>query len=88
MPVLLLAGCGGASRPAPAPETADMAACREEARAAAAVTSDLARRQNINNSSYTDRLRVEQSEAEARAYNDCLRRRGVLRGGGVERVRN
>jgi hypothetical protein len=34
-----------------------------------------------------ERLRRIRAEAESTAYTDCLRRRGLARGGGVEPVR-
>lgn len=86
---LLLAACGSAPRTAQAPaqpENPEVAACREEARASASVR-DVARQANPNNVNQSDRLRQMQADAEARAVNDCLRRRGVIRGGGVEPVR-
>jgi hypothetical protein len=34
-----------------------------------------------------DRVNALRTEAEARAFDQCLRQRGIRRGGGVERVR-
>ncbi|MGG5811547.1 phosphoribosylamine--glycine ligase [Falsiroseomonas sp. CW058] len=84
--LLAAAGCG-ARQPA-APATAEdpaVAACRDEARDSPAVR-DLGRRMLIGDISQTERVRAEQRAAEARAFNDCLRRRGLARGGGVEQV--
>ena len=85
--LLLLGACGGSPAPAPAPaESAEMATCREEARNASSV-ADFARQMNPSNPTQMDRIQAQRDEAESRAYRDCLRRRGVTRGGGVEPVR-
>lgn len=88
LPALLLAACGAprTARPAPEPERPEIAECRREARDSGAMR-DLGRQLNPSNPANMDRLRAEAAEAERRAFNDCLRRRGVLRGGGVEPVR-
>jgi hypothetical protein len=84
---LALAGCGGSAARAPAePENPAVAACRAEARAAAD-TRDLAREQNPSNLYHTEQLRLRRQEAENRAFGECLRLRGLTRGGGVEAVR-
>jgi outer membrane biogenesis lipoprotein LolB len=85
--LLLLAGCA-ARTPAPtaAPQTAAEAECRQEARNSPAVR-DLARRMVIGIQAQMDRVQEEQRIAESQAYTDCLRRRGLSRGGGVEPVR-
>ncbi|HEV7265828.1 MAG TPA: phosphoribosylamine--glycine ligase [Falsiroseomonas sp.] len=90
LPALLLLGaCGGATTArAPAlPETPDVAACREEARAAGFSNQEIARRQNFTDVNQMARIARLQEEAEQRAFRDCLRRRGLVRGGGVEPVR-
>ncbi|WP_372616798.1 phosphoribosylamine--glycine ligase [Falsiroseomonas sp.] len=91
LPALLLLGaCGGggaATARAPAqPETPEVAACREEARASIS-SRDIARRQNFTDVNQMARIARMQEEAEQRAFRDCLRRRGVMRGGGVEPIR-
>lgn len=88
LPLLLaLAACGGTSAPAPrAGEDPQVAECREEARQSPPVR-DLGRQMNFNNPTQMDRLREEQRAAEARVFQDCLRRRGLSRGGGVEPLR-
>ncbi len=87
LPLLALAACG---TPAPAPEARAMSAmeaeCRAEARASVPAR-ELGRASNFSNYTYTDQLRVAQQDAENRATMDCLRRRGAIRGGGVEPVR-
>lgn len=85
--LLLLAACGGGQPRAPATaESPVVAACRQEARNSVDVRA-FARQQNPNNPTQTDRLVQLASEAEGRALNDCLRRNGLVRGGGVEAVR-
>lgn len=91
--LLALAGCGGrAAAPAPAPalpggpDAQQAAECRAEARRSPAVRA-LEAQLNPANLTNVDRVRAEQREAESRAYVDCLRRRGLARGGGVEPVR-
>lgn len=86
--LLLLAACGGgtASRAPAQPENPEFAACREEARSSAQV-ADIGRQMNLSNPTQMDRIAQAQAEAEQRAYRDCLRRRGLVRGGGVEPVR-
>lgn len=60
--------------------------CRAEAENAPSVV-DAGRRALIGNVAQQDRLSAERQDAVARAYQDCLRRRGLIRGGGVEPVR-
>ena len=60
--------------------------CRAEAENDPSVV-DNSRRVLIGNLTQQDRLAAERQDALARAYQDCLRRRGLLRGGGVEPVR-
>lgn len=68
------------------PDDAAHRECRAEAENAPAVV-DTGRRVLIGNVTQQDRLAAERQDALARAYQDCLRRRGLLRGGGVEPVR-
>lgn len=85
--LLALAACGGRpAAPAAQAEGPAQAECREEARQSPA-TRDLYRRMVIGQWAQQERIEQEQREAESRAYADCLRRRGALRGGGVEPVR-
>ena len=85
--LLLLAACGGGqSRPPATAESPVVTACRQEARNSVDVRA-LARQQNTYNPTQTDRLVQLAAEAEGRAFNDCLRRNGLVRGGGVEAVR-
>ena len=60
--------------------------CRSEAENAPAAV-DAGRRALIGNVPQQDRLAAERQDAVARAYQDCLRRRGLIRGGGVEPIR-
>jgi hypothetical protein len=82
----LLAACSRSPATPAAPENPELALCREEAR-----NIPLSRELRVRMLSATMAARAEiereQAEAESRAFNDCLRRRGVLRGGGVEPVR-
>ena len=88
MPLLLLASCARApTPPAPSgPDSPEVAACRAEARNSPEVRN-LGRQVNMNNPTQEARVTALRDEAEGRAFNDCLRRRGLSRGGGVERVR-
>ena len=81
--MLVLAGC--AARPsAPAvPDSPEVAACRIEARENPQRRLLLQRRVT-GNAPQIDRM-VE--EAEQSALSECLRRRGGIEEGGVERVR-
>jgi hypothetical protein len=87
---LLLGAC--ASR-APAPPPGEPAIdpviaqeCREEARRSSAAR-EAWRTQTPNNRFQTDIVNQRVADAEGQIFADCLRRRGVTRGGGVERVR-
>jgi hypothetical protein len=87
---LLLGAC--ASR-APAPPPGEPAIdpvvaqeCRLEARRSPAAR-DAWRTQTPNNPFQTDITNQRVSDAEGAVFAECLRRRGVTRGGGVERVR-
>ncbi len=86
--LLPLAACGGTTRPVPmaGPQGPEAAACRSEAEASTPARN-LGRQQNFDNPNLMDRLAREREQAVLRAYNDCLRRRGLVRGGGVEAVR-
>jgi hypothetical protein len=81
-----LAACGSTPRAPAEPENPVVTACRAEARGTAGAL-DFGREQNVANANHMDQLRQRRADAEARAMNDCLRARGLLRGGGVERVR-
>jgi len=87
---LLLAACGGTPRPAAEPESAELAACRAEARndprfAALGATALPGNRANET------RIAEERRRLEADLVSACLRARGAAggaaRGGGVEAVR-
>ncbi len=82
--ILLLAGCGG--RAAPMAEAPAQAECRAEARQAPSVAAE-SRRVVIGLPSSEERFAQSRQEAENRAFTDCLRRRGLVRGGGVEPLR-
>ncbi|WP_237217182.1 phosphoribosylamine--glycine ligase [Falsiroseomonas oryziterrae] len=85
--LLLLAACGGApARQAAPTEDPAVAECRAEASRSDTVR-EAWRAANLSSSGEQERTRARVADAEARALNDCLRRRGVIRGGGVERVR-
>ncbi|WP_439595428.1 phosphoribosylamine--glycine ligase [Falsiroseomonas sp.] len=86
--ILLLAGCGGRGSPEPTASVTSpaQAECRAEAQRAPAV-ADQSRRVVIG-LPYSEELASQaRQEAESRAYTDCLRRRGLVRGGGVEPLR-
>jgi len=87
--VLLLAACASRTPPPdptePAIDPVVSRECREEARASSAAR-DAWRTQNVNNPYYTDVVNRRVADAEGQVFADCLRRRGVTRGGGVERV--
>ncbi len=82
---LLLAACSGSPATPARPLTPEETACRQEANDAQIAVD--AHRANPTNLTYTDRLNAEAEAAREAAYRDCLARRGVRRGGGVERVR-
>jgi hypothetical protein len=90
LPALLLAGCGRTPEErrvaAELPGDPVVAECREEARRSPAVRG-VWREMNTLNRTQQDRLTAMAVEAESSAFDACLRRRGVIRGGGVERVR-
>jgi hypothetical protein len=87
--LLLLAACARAPQTAATPqppENPEVAACRAEARGSGQ-TRDAGRQVNFSNPNQMDRVRQMEADAESRAFNDCLRRRGLVRGGGVEPLR-
>ena len=90
LPALLLAGCGATPVErrvaAEIPNKPVVAESRAEARRAPEVR-DVWRQMNTINRSQQDRLTAMAIDAESNAFDACLRRRGVIRGGGVERVR-
>ena len=83
--LLVLAGCGGTAGPI-AGDTPAQAECRAEARQAPSVL-EFNRRVVIGNVTSEENMRQARQEAEGRAFVDCLRRRGLTRGGGVEALR-
>ncbi|WP_203071736.1 hypothetical protein [Falsiroseomonas ponticola] len=87
LPLLLAGLLGACAGAAPRePETPVMAECRAEAErtpGAQAIYSRI----NTQNPNNVDRLEREREVQVNRAYADCLARRGVRRGGGVEPVR-
>jgi hypothetical protein len=60
--------------------------CRAEAERSPAVTG-IGRQAVLGNPAQNERVAIQRQEAVARAYQDCLRSRGLIRGGGVEPVR-
>ena len=68
------------------PDDAAHRECRAEAENAPTVM-EFGRRVLPGNVAQQERLSAERQDALARAYQDCLRRRGLVRGGGVEPVR-
>jgi hypothetical protein len=89
MAALLLSACGGGAQPpraAAEPESPAVAACRDEARRSTQV-ANIGREQNISDPTQMQRIAQRQQEAETRAFRECLRLRGLSRGGGVEAVR-
>jgi len=82
----LLAACSRTPAAPAAPENPEVAVCREEARNIP-VSRDLRARLLTTHMAGRGEIEREQAEAENRAFTDCLRRRGVIRGGGVEPVR-
>ena len=68
------------------PDDAAHRECRAEAENAPAVV-EISRRVLIGNVAQQERIAAEREAVLARAYQDCLRRRGLVRGGGVEPVR-
>ena len=82
----LLAACGAPPRAPAEPEPAGFAECRAEGQRAADAV-DLGRQAMPGNATQTDRLAAERNAVAQRGFEDCLRRRGLTRGGGVEAVR-
>jgi hypothetical protein len=83
--LLFLAACGGAAAPRPV-ETPAMAECRAEAERSPGAQAMFSR-MNLQNPNNLDRVEREREAVVNRAYADCLTRRGIVRGGGVEPVR-
>ena len=83
---LLLAGCSRTPNLASMPQPTDpgVAECRDESTMVA--SRALARESWPSNSINVIRIDRERQAAESRAFTDCLRRRGLARGGGVEPV--
>ncbi|PWS38388.1 phosphoribosylamine--glycine ligase [Falsiroseomonas bella] len=90
LPALLAAGCGSTPEErrvaAELPNDPVVAECRQEARRDPSVRN-VWREMNPSNRTQEDRLTAMAVEAESNAFDACLRRRGVIRSGGVERVR-
>jgi hypothetical protein len=82
----LLAACGGPARAPAEPEPAGFAECRAEAQRSAEAV-DLGRQWTPNNPTQDERLAAARSAAVQRSFDECLRRRGLSRGGGVEAIR-
>jgi hypothetical protein len=87
---LLLGACTPAYRADEAsfrgPDDPAHRACRAEAEQAPAVVA--VNRQVVpGNPAQQERLQIARQETLARAYQDCLRARGLMRSGGVEPVR-
>jgi hypothetical protein len=82
----LLAACGGADRAPATPDPPGFAECRTEAQRSAAAV-DLGRQWVPNNPTHDERLAAQRDAVVQQAFNECLRRRGLVRGGGVEAVR-
>lgn len=82
----LLAACGGPARAPAEPEPAGYAECRAEAQQGASAVT-LGRQWVPNSPNLDERLAAERDAAVQRGFNECLRRRGLVRGGGVEAVR-
>lgn len=87
---LLLGACTPAYRADEAafrgPDDPARRECRAEAENAPEVVA-FGRQARLDNIPAQDRLAAQRQDAVTRAYQDCLRRRGLMRGGGVEPVR-
>ncbi|MBR0654514.1 phosphoribosylamine--glycine ligase [Plastoroseomonas arctica] len=83
--LVLLAACGSRTPvPAPAePDSPDASACRAESRDNPERSRLMATRFDQNAIEVDRQIEA----ANLRAYRDCLRRRGAVDSGGVERVR-
>jgi hypothetical protein len=91
LPALLIAGCSGGYNDnswlsAEQRQNPAFDECRTEARNSPEIRAAW-RQMNATNRTHEDRVNAEAILARDRALDDCLRRRGVIRGGGVERVR-
>ena len=82
----LLAACGSPARPPAEAEPAGFAECRAEAQRSGEAVN-LGRQWMPNNPTQDERLAAERSAVVQRAFDECLRRRGLTRGGGVEMIR-
>jgi hypothetical protein len=83
--LVLLAACSRAPSPAAGPEDPALAACRAEARNSPEVR-EVMRAMNTGNATQRDRIEAQRAVTEGRVFDECLRQRGLRRGGGVERV--
>jgi hypothetical protein len=83
-----VAGCSSSERRAEAIFAEDPVAveCRAEAQQSPGVRAAM-RQINPNNTRQTEFVYDQRREAEGQAFNDCMRRRGAARRGGVEFVR-
>jgi hypothetical protein len=87
---LLLAACTPAYRADEAAFRGPDDAAHRECRAEAERSPDVVvagRQAFLGNPAQQERTEAGRQEAVGRAYQDCLRRRGLIRGGGVEPVR-
>jgi len=81
--LVLLAACSTRPVPPAEPETPEAALCRAETRDFPERRRLMAQRTE-NNAPQVDGLIAD---AQLRAFRDCMRRRGISEGDGVERVR-
>lgn len=86
--VALLAGCASQSQEAifPPDNSADAAACREEALRDPKL-KEMRHSLYVGFQAQEDRLRNQMVEAQRSSYSECMALRGHTRRGGVERVR-
>lgn len=88
--LLLLAACTPAYRADEAafrgPDDPAHRECRAEAERSPEVVA-VGRQAFLGNPAQQERIESGRQQVVARAYQDCLRRRGLIRGGGVEPVR-
>jgi hypothetical protein len=82
----LLAACGGAAPTPTVPDPPGFAECRAEAQRSGQAVN-LGRQWLPNNPTHDERLAAQRDAVVQQAFNECLRRRGLVRGGGVEAVR-
>jgi hypothetical protein len=82
--LVLLAGCGTRQPAPPAePETVEAAACRMESRDNPERRRLMRQRFDANGPEIDAQIEA----ANLAAFRGCMRRRGAVQGGGVERVR-